>query len=70
MKVWMRLLILGIIIILISSPLGYELIRIVYRNRSLSGEYVPILNGFINSLMLVGGLTSLTGIEFLIKDKK
>lgn len=70
MKTWGSFLILGIIIILISTPLGYEIVGIVYRNQNLTGEYAPILNGFIHSLMLIGSLTFLTGIAFLIKDKK
>ncbi len=70
MKTWGSFLILGIIIILISTPLGYELVGIVYRNQNLTGEYAPILNGFIHSLMLIGSLIFLTGIVFLIKDKK
>lgn len=35
-------------IILLSTPLGYRSIRIVYSNRNLTGEYVSILNGFIH----------------------
>lgn len=70
MKTWGSFLILGIIIILISTPLGYELVGIVYRNQNLTGEYAPILNGFIHSLMLIGSFIFLTGIAFLIKDKK
>lgn len=62
--------ILGIIIILFSSPLGYSLVNFVYANKNLVGEYVPILNGFIHSLMLIGILVSSIGVVTLIKDKK
>ncbi|MBP3950253.1 glycosyl transferase [Bacillus suaedae] len=61
---------LGIIIILISTPLGYNLVNIVYRNKNLTGEYVPILNGFIHSLMLIGILVFSIGIVTFVKDKK
>lgn len=70
MKKWGSLLILGIIIILISTPLAYELVGVVYRNQNLTGEYIPILNGFIHSLMLVGLMIFITGIALFIKDKK
>ncbi|CAH0290600.1 glycosyl transferase [Peribacillus simplex] len=61
---------LGIIIILISTPLAYRLVDIVYRNQNLTGEYVPILNGFIHSLMLVGTLIFIIGVVSFIRDKK
>jgi hypothetical protein len=62
--------ILGIIIILISTPLAYKLVNMLYYNRGLSGEYVPILNGFIHSLMLVGILIFGIGLATFIKDKR
>lgn len=61
---------LGIIIILFSTPLGYSLVNTVYRNKNLTGEYMPILNGFIHSLMLIGILVFSIGIATFIKDKK
>ncbi|MEK4521466.1 glycosyl transferase [Psychrobacillus sp. FSL W7-1457] len=61
--------ILGISVILISTPLGYSLVKIVYRNKSLAEEYVPILNGFIYSLMLVGILVFSIGVITFIKNK-
>jgi hypothetical protein len=61
---------LGIIILLISTPLGYNLVNIVYRNKNLTGEYVPILNGFIHSLMLIGILVFSIGMITFIKNKK
>lgn len=61
--------ILGIGVILISTPLGYSLVSIVYRNKNLAGEYVPILKGFIYSLMLVGVLIFSIGIVNFIKNK-
>lgn len=65
----MTYLILGILIILVSSPLGYSLVNIVYYNLNLAGEYIPILNGFIHSLMLIGILVFSIGIITFIKDK-
>ncbi|ASV70222.1 MULTISPECIES: glycosyl transferase [Cytobacillus] len=70
MKKWVSILILGIMIILISTPLAYELVGIIYSNQNLTGEYIPILNGFIHSLMLVGTLIVIAGISLFIKDKK
>ena len=66
----MTYFILGIFIILVSSPLGYNLVYFVFANKNLTGEYVPILNGFIHSLMLTGILVFSIGIVTLIKDKK
>ncbi|MFD2046394.1 glycosyl transferase [Ornithinibacillus salinisoli] len=62
--------ILGILILLVSSPSGHSLVNIVYRNTNLTGEYVPILNGFIHSLMLIGILVFSVGIITYIKDNK
>jgi hypothetical protein len=62
--------ILGIIIILISTPLAYKLVNMLYYNRGLSGEYAPILNGFIHSLMLVGILIFGIGLAIFRKDKR
>ncbi|WP_096154104.1 glycosyl transferase [Bacillus sp. FJAT-45066] len=62
--------IFGIIILLVSSPLGYSLVNIVYRNQNLTGEFVPLLNGFIHSLMLIGILVFSIGVVTLLKDRK
>lgn len=70
MKTQAMYFIIGIIIILISTPLAYELVGILYRNQNLTGEYVPILNGFIHSIMLVGLLIFSIGIFSFIKYKK
>lgn len=61
---------LGIIIILISTPLAYKLVNVLYQNQNLTGEYVPILNGFIHSLMLVGLVLCGIGLAAFIKNKK
>ncbi|WP_404450364.1 glycosyl transferase [Sutcliffiella horikoshii] len=61
--------ILGIVILVVSSPLGYSLVNIVYRNQNLTGEFVPLLNGFIHSLMLIGVLVFSIGVVTLLKEK-
>ncbi|MCR2044052.1 hypothetical protein [Anaerosalibacter massiliensis] len=72
MKKQMKYFLLSFIIILLSTPLGYAAINIVYNNRNLTGEYTPILNGFIHSFMLIGVLIFCIGlIEVLInRDNK
>ncbi|MEA3320958.1 MAG: glycosyl transferase [Bacillota bacterium] len=62
--------ILGTIILVVSSPLGYSLVNIVYRNQNLTGEFVPLLNGFIHSLMIIGILVFSIGVVTLLKEKK
>lgn len=61
---------LGIVIILISTPLAYKLVNLLYLNKNIIIEYAPLLNGFIHSLMLVGILIFGLGLFSLIKDKK
>lgn len=56
------LFILGIIVILISTPLGYMSVQLVYYNKNLTSEFVPILNGFIHSFMLIGTLLCSVGL--------
>lgn len=70
MKTQAPYFIIGIIIIVISTPLAYKSVDILYRNQNLTGEYVPILNGFIHSFMLIGLLIFSIGIASLIKCKK
>lgn len=57
------------IIILLSTPLGYTTVNIVYANNNLTGEYVPILNGFIHAFMLIGILIFSIGLGNLLKDR-
>lgn len=56
------LFLLGIIVILISTPLGYILVHVVYYNQNLTSEFIPILNGFIHSFMLIGTLIFSVGL--------
>lgn len=60
---------LGFFIILISTPLGYRAVSIVYFNRNLTGEYIPILNGFIHSFMLIGTLIFCIGLINIVGNK-
>ncbi|ALC85285.1 glycosyl transferase [Bacillus sp. FJAT-22090] len=61
--------ILGLIVIILSTPLGYSSINVVYSNENLTGEYVPILNGFIHSFMLIGTLIFSVGLLNILRDK-
>jgi hypothetical protein len=61
--------ILGIIIVLISTPLARKLVGVVYRYRNLADEYIPILSGFIHSLIVVGILIFSIGLAISIKNK-
>ncbi|MEE6449424.1 glycosyl transferase [Gottfriedia acidiceleris] len=48
-----KFLIIGILVILVSTPLAYKSVHVIYSNKNSTGEYVPILNGFIHSYMLI-----------------
>ncbi|MDF2066653.1 glycosyl transferase [Bacillus sp. Cr_A10] len=61
--------ILGLIVIILSTPLGYFSINVVYSNENLTGEYVSILNGFIHSFMLIGTLIFSVGLLNILRDK-
>lgn len=63
--------ILGIVVILISSPLGYISINTLYANTNLTGEFEPLLNGFVHSFMIIGVLIFILGlIDYTIKKIK
>lgn len=70
MKKQIIYLMLSLITILLSTPLGYKAINTVYRNRNLSGEYITILNGFIHSFMLIGVLLFIMGLVEVLSNKK
>ena len=69
MKKQVSFFILGIFLILTSVPLGYKSVEVVYRNQNLTGEYIPILNGFIHSFMLIGLLVFSLGIFGLLRKR-
>ncbi|MYL44275.1 glycosyl transferase [Virgibacillus halodenitrificans] len=58
----------GLIIILLSVPLGEKMVDIVYLDQNLTGEYASILNGFIHSFMLIGTLVFSIGLIELRKS--
>lgn len=41
MKKSMSMFISGIVLILISTPLAYWLVSVLYQNQNLTGEYTP-----------------------------
>lgn len=61
---------IGLFIILISTPLAYKAVSIVYFNKNLTGEYVSILNGFIHSFMLIGILVFIMGVIDMHSNRK
>lgn len=70
MKNYIWYFILGSFLILISTPLSYSAVGFIYADKNLTGEYVPILNGFIHSFMLIGTLIFSVGLIKLIKITK
>lgn len=70
MKNYIWYFILGLILVLVSTPLSYRAISIIYANKNLTGEYVPILNGFIHSFMLIGTLIFSIGLIKIFKTSK
>lgn len=70
MKKQITYFLLSFIIILLSTPLGYKAVDIVYSNKNLSGEYLTILNGFIHSFVLIGILVFIMGLVNVITNRK
>lgn len=70
MKNQIKYFLLGIIIILFSSPLGYTMLDIIYANKNLAGEFNGLLNGFIHSFMLIGVLIFTIGLANMFIEKK
>ena len=70
MKNKVKYYIIGIIIILLSSPLGYISVNIIFANKNLAGEFEILLNGFIHSYMLIGVLIFSIGVIKLFIEKK
>lgn len=56
MKNQIKYYLTGVIILILSSPLAYITLNIIYANKNLTGEFEPLLNGFIHSYMLIGVL--------------
>lgn len=69
-KEQIKYFLVGFIIIILSTPLGYASVNFLgslYGN--LAGEYVPLLNGFIYSYMLIGVLVFSLGIVNMLASK-
>ena len=62
--------VIGTIILVLSSPLGHATLNFIYANKNLTGEYIPLLNGFIHSYMLIGVLVFSTGLIKLFLEHK
>jgi hypothetical protein len=60
----------GIILILISTPLAYSSVNVVYHNKNLAEEYLSILNGFIHSYIIIGILIFSIGFINTVRNKK
>lgn len=61
---------LGFVLIFFSSPLGLTTLNIIYINRNLTSEFTVLLNGFINSYVVIGIMLCLLGlVKMLIKNK-
>lgn len=58
----MKYFLLSFIIILLSTPLGYKIANMMSYKINLTGQYVPILKGFIHSFMLIGILVFSIGL--------
>lgn len=70
MKEQLKYFLSGIIVIIISTPLANLSIKMLYFEKNLTGEFVPMLNGFIHSYMLIGALIfSIGAINLLRKNK-
>ncbi|MBL4930420.1 hypothetical protein [Clostridium paridis] len=70
MKNQLKYFLLGIIIILFSSPMGYFMINTIYANKNLVGEYTTLLNGFIQSIEIIGALIFSIGLINMFIEKK
>ena len=66
MKNQIKYYLIGITILILSSPLGYTTLNIIYANRNLTGEFEALLNGFIHSYMLIGVLVFSIGLINLL----
>lgn len=70
MKNQIKYYLVGIIILILSSPLGYMTLNIIYSNKNLTEEFEPLLNGFIHSYMLIGILVFSIGLINLFGENK
>lgn len=65
----LKYFLLGFILILFSTPLGRLTLNIIYDNKNL-GDYEILLNGFINSYVLIGIMLYVLGLVKVLIDEK
>lgn len=69
MKNQLKYFLFGFILILFSTPLGRLTLNIIYYNKNL-GDYEILLNGFMNSYVLIGIMLYVLGlVKMLICEK-
>ena len=69
MKNQTKYFLIGIITLLLSTPLGYFVVNKIYASKNLASEYNVILNGLIHSFMLVGILVFIIGLVSMFVEK-
>ncbi|SFB41126.1 hypothetical protein [Clostridium frigidicarnis] len=69
MKNQLKYFLFGFILILFSTPLGRLTLNIIYDNKNL-GDYEILLNGFINSYVLIGIMLYVLGLVKVLIDEK
>lgn len=70
MKNQIKYFLIGIITLLLSTPLGYFVVNTIYASKNLASEYNVMLNGFIHSFMLIGILIFIIGLVSMFIEKK
>ena len=65
----LKYFLLGFILILFSTPLWRVTLNIIYDNKNL-GDYEILLNGFINSYVLIGIMLYVLGLVKVLIDEK
>lgn len=70
MKNQIKYFLIGIITLLLSTPLGYFVVNTIYASKNLASEYNVMLNGFIHSFMLIGILVFIIGLVSMFIEKK
>ena len=68
MKSQIKYYLIGIITLILSSPLGYLTLKLIFINKNLTGMFEILLKGFIHSYMLVGILVFSIGLTKLYSE--
>lgn len=69
MKNQIKYFLIGIITLLLSTPLGCFVVNTIYASKNLASEYNVMLNGFIHSFMLIGILVFIIGLVSMFIEK-